>query len=308
MQKVGIIGAGAMGGLFGALLVEAGHDVRLLDISVEHVNNINQNGLTIESESRTRVVPITATTQPAKMGKVDLAVVFVKSYHTAAAAVAAAAILDKEGCVLTLQNGMGNADTIADAVNKKQVVAGTTSHGATFLSPGRIRHAGIGPTIVGPWDSRGSDKAAEIAGMFTRAGIETSAIDDVRRILWEKLLINVGINAITALTHIKNGEIIDQPATMALSRAAVEEAMAVAATMGIRVREDAVENVFTVARATAANRSSMGQDVDNRRSTEIHAINGAVVVEGGKIGVDTPVNKTLAALVETLQTHYCSGE
>jgi 2-dehydropantoate 2-reductase len=125
--------------------------------------------------------------------------------------------------------------------------------------------------------------------------------------VWHKLLINVGINAITALTGIKNGEILDLDVTRELSRRAVEEAMAVARAKGVPVAEDVVDHVFQVAEATATNRSSMGQDIDNRRLTEISAINGAVVREAKACGVATPVNDTLSALVETLQAHYGKG-
>jgi len=117
-------------------------------------------------------------------------------------------------------------------------------------------------------------------------------------------LVNVGINAITALTGIKNGQLLDLSATQDISRTAVEEAMELARTQGIHIREDAVEHVFEIAKATSPNRSSMGQDVDNKRITEIEAINGFVVREASKIGHKVPVNKTLTALIETLQAHY----
>ena len=146
-----------------------------------------------------------------------------------------------------------------------------------------------------------------MADFFSKAGIETEVAEDVRSIVWGKLLINVGINAITALTGIKNGELLDLEATQALSRAAVEEAAAVAKAQNIAVREDVVAHVLEVARATGANRSSMGQDVDNRRLTEIGAINGVVVKEAERLGMPAPVNQTLTALVETLQAHYRKG-
>ena len=143
-----------------------------------------------------------------------------------------------------------------------------------------------------------------LAAFFTEAGIETEVAADVRSIVWGELLINVGINAITALTGIKNGELLDLEATVDLSRAAVEEAIAVAKAQHIDVRKDVVAHVLEVARATGGNRSSMGQDVDNRRLTEIGAINGVVVKEAERLGMPAPVNRTLTALVETLQAHY----
>jgi 2-dehydropantoate 2-reductase len=305
-MKIAVIGAGAMGSLFGALLAEKGYRVHLVDIWAEQVKAINERGLSIEGQGATRTVRLPATTNPAGLDPVDLAIVFVKSTQTAAAAVTARDLIGTSGVVLTLQNGMGNADAIAEAVSAHQVLAGTTAQGATLLGPGRIHHAGVGPTVIGGWSgtAEGDQKAEQVVEAFAAAGIETSHTQDVRRVVWEKLLVNVGINAITALTNIKNGQILDLTITRDLSRAAVSEAIQVAKACGVTVRADAPEHVLQVARATAANRSSMGQDVDNRRPTEIAAINGAVVAQAKKAGMRAPINETLFALVETLQGHY----
>jgi 2-dehydropantoate 2-reductase len=305
-MKIAVIGAGAMGSLFGALLAEKGHAVHLVDIWKEHVHAVNANGLSIEGQKGVRTVALKAFSDPKDIADIDLALIFVKAAQTKAAAKSARDIIGQNGSVLTLQNGMGNADAITNVVAEDRVLAGTTAHGATLLDPGHIRHAGVGPTVLGAWSPSpdGDRNAAAVAAAFNAAGIETSVAPDVRQVVWEKLLVNVGINAITALTGIKNGELIDLPITRRLSRAAVEEAMQVAEARGVIVREDAPEHVLQVARATAANRSSMGQDVDNQRITEIAAINGAVVAEAAKVGIQVPVNQTLFALVETLQAHY----
>ena len=130
------------------------------------------------------------------------------------------------------------------------------------------------------WAGGDATHAHVIAEVFNESGIRTEVVEDVRRVVWDKLLVNVGINAITALTGIKNGQILDLEVTKKLSQAAVEETMAVARAQGVKVRDDAVEHVLTVAKATGPNRSSMGQDVNNRRQTGIGAINGVVVREG----------------------------
>lgn len=303
-MKIAVIGAGAMGSLFGGLLAESGAEVWLFDIRTEQIAAINQNGLNIEKDGHFRHVHIKATTDPDLIEKADLAIVFVKSPQTRPAADIAGKLVGSEGLVLTLQNGMGNADIIAETVARDRIVAGTTSHGATLLAPGRIRHAGTGATIIGMWAGKNLGHADRVARVMTRAGIETEVVQNVQSVIWNKLLINVGINAVTALTAIKNGQILDLEITRNLSRAAVEEAMSVARAQGIQVDEDAVEHVFQVAKATGANRSSMGQDVDNKRLTEIDAINGAVVRIAEKLGLKVPVNLTLTALVETLQHHF----
>jgi 2-dehydropantoate 2-reductase len=150
----------------------------------------------------------------------------------------------------------------------------------------------------------GYARAQQFADDFTRAGIKTDAVKDVREVVWHKLFINIGINAITALTGIKNGQILDLEVTQELSRHAVAEAIGVARALGITVRKKIVAQVFEIADATAVNRSSMGQDVDNHRQTEISAINGFIVREAKKLGLKAPVNETLTALVETMQYHY----
>jgi len=302
--KIVVIGAGAMGSLFGALLAESGEDVWLYDIWEEHVKAINEKGLGLELDDKTRSVSVNATADKRLIGKTDLAIIFVKSTQTGDAAKTASEFMCNNGFVLTLQNGMGNADIIGEVIEPDRIIAGTTSHGATILRPGSIRHAGTGPTVIGMWSGIQKTGIQKIADAFNKAGIITETVDNVRNVIWAKLLVNVGINAITALTGIKNGRILDLSATKELSRAAVKEAMEVARAQGVKVAGNTVEHVFKVAEATSANRSSMGQDVDNRRQTEISAINGAVVKEAEKLGINVPVNKTLTALVETMQAHY----
>jgi len=303
-MKIAVIGAGAMGSLFGALLTEAGQQVTLLDVRRDHVDAVNTDGLIVEKEETRRRVRIRATQDADSIGSTDLCIVFVKSTQTAAVAQTVTRLAGPSARVLTLQNGMGNAEALAEAVDPARIIAGTTSHGATFLGPGAIRHAGSGDTVLGPWSEQGMTGAKAVAEVFDKAGIATRVEARVRSVMWAKLFINVGINAITALTGIKNGQLLDLEQTRRLSRDAVEEAMAVAAARGIAIEGDPVQKVFQVAEATGANRSSMGQDVDSRRATEIGAINGFIVREAQRAGVPAPVNRTLSALMETLQAHY----
>jgi 2-dehydropantoate 2-reductase len=305
-MKIAVVGAGAMGSLFGAMLAEAGNEVWLYDVWVEHVKTINKDGLRIEREGQTRTLSIEATTDPEQIGQAELVIIFVKSTHTASAAETARKLVGSDGVMMTLQNGMGNADILSEFIDPERVLAGTTSHGATLLGPGSIRHAGVGATTIGAWaeTEQGRERARKLSDFFTKIGIQTEAVDDVRSVLWNKLLINIGINAITALTATKNGQILDLEITRDLSRNAVEEAMKIARKMNIKVREDAVDHVCEVAEATAVNRSSMGQDVDNKRQTEIGTINGFIVREAKRLGMQVPVNETLTALVESLQFHY----
>jgi 2-dehydropantoate 2-reductase len=305
-MKIAVVGAGAMGSLFGAMLAEAGNEVWLYDVWLKHMQTINQDGLRIEREGKSRAVKIKATADPQQIGEAELVIIFVKSSQTKSAAETALNLAGSDGAVMTLQNGMGNADVIAGFIEPERILAGTTSHGATLLGPGSIRHAGTGPTTIGAWSQTegGLQRAGQLAEFFNRAGIKTESVADVRSVVWNKLLINIGINAISALTNIKNGQILDLEITRELSRNAVAEAMNVARVENIKVQDDALDRVFKVAAATALNRSSMGQDVDSRRQTEIAAINGFIVREAKRLGLEAPVNFALTALVQTLEHHY----
>ena len=295
-----------MGSLFGGLLAEAGHDVWLCDIREDHVQAVIQNGLMIEHETKARHIRLNAVTDPKKIGESELVLIFVKSTQTESAAKAACQLSGDDGFVITLQNGMGNAETIAEYITPDRILVGTTAHGATMLGAGKIRYAGKGPTIMGMWvDGEKEYKIARLnAAVLTQAGIETTAVEDVRAVIWDKLLVNVGINAITALSGITNGQILDLASTRELSHSAVQEAVTVARTQGIEIREDPMAHVFQVAVATAPNRSSMGQDVDHHRPTEIDSINGFVVREAKRLGLSAPVNQALTALVEAMEYHY----
>lgn len=305
-MKVVIIGSGAMGCLFGGLLSEKDQDVYLLDVWQEHVDALNSKGLSLSWKATKRTIRVKATTDPDAVANADLALIFVKHAHTEEAAKIARSILGDSGTILTLQNGMGNAEIIAREIagTKIRVICGTTAQGAMLLGPGQIQHSGIGPTVIGAWDAESGSVEEEIAALFSHCAIETSTAAHIVPILWNKLFANVGINAVTALTNIRNGELLDQEPTKKLVASAVKEALRVASALGIEVAEQALDNVFAIAEATGPNRSSMGQDVDACRQTEIDAINGYIVDRGEELGIEVPVNLCLLRLIKTLQSHY----
>jgi len=235
---------------------------------------------------------------------VDLLVVVVKAYATADAlrwAVGAGAV-GPDTVALTLQNGLGNAEVLAAALGPERVLAGTTAQGATLLAPGQVRHGGEGPTHIAPWVPGGpaAARADAVAALFTQAGLPTSVAPDPRPLLWAKLCVNCGINALTAILRVPNGGLLERPEARRLMELAAAEAGAVAAAEGVVLPADPVERTVAVARATGANRSSMLQDVERGRRTEVDAINGAVANRGRTAGVPTPVNAVLADLVLAL--------
>ena len=305
-MKIVIIGAGAMGSVYGGFLAEADNDVYFLDIYKEHVDNINKNGLWVEGTSGDRYIKnIKATTDPEEVGIVDLAIVFVKSTITQIAINQNKAVIGENTVVLTLQNGLGNIEKLETVVDKKQIIAGTTSHGANLLGPGRVKHAGHGDTIIGELDGSITDRIKEIADVFKAAKLYPVKIsDNVMGLIWDKLLTNIGINAMTALTGLKNGEILNYPESEWIAVEAVKEGQRVSEIMGIKLNfEDPVEHFKEVSKNTGENISSMCSDVLNKRRTEIDNMNGAIVRLGEQYGVDTPINKVLTQMVLLKEIH-----
>src|SRR4030043_2396362 len=247
-----IVGAGAMGSLFGGVLSLSGEEVWLVDIWKENVDAIRSKGLVIEEKGKTQTISVNATPDIASIGKADLILYFVKTYHTEKA-VSDSLVLEKEDTVfLTLQNGLGNEETICKQVDRKKVLLGVTGQGATLLGPGHIRHAGWGKTYVGELDGKTSDRVNQIVQMFRKAGIETEVSSKIHNLVWEKLFVNVGLNALAALLGLKNGQLLDYPETLRLMEALVSEAIAVARKKGILIEGNQIQKPKTVARAQEA--------------------------------------------------------
>jgi 2-dehydropantoate 2-reductase len=303
-MKTVIMGAGAMGSLFGGLLALSGEEVWLVDIREDHIQAMVSKGLMLEEGGKTQAIPVHATKEVASIGKADLILFFVKTYHTEKA-VSDALVLQKEETVfLTLQNGLGNEEAICKRVDSGKVILGVTNHGATFLGPGRIRHAGWGKTYMGELDGKETPRVTRIAQLFTKAGVETEVSSNIQSLVWNKLFINVGINPVAALTGLKNGQLLDYAETLRLMETLVTEAVAVARIKGIPIEGNPVEKVKAVAEATRENRCSMGQDFDNRRKTEIDAINGAVVREAERLGIAVPYNRMITDLIKVIEKNF----
>jgi 2-dehydropantoate 2-reductase len=302
-MKISIIGSGAMGSLFGGRLSLAGQDVVLYDVYREHVEKITASGLAIE-DAATGAVTVAhpgASADPRAVEGSDVLVIFVKSTTTEQAAAQFVPFAKKDAIVLTLQNGLGNEEIIRRHFGRERTAAGVTSQGATFLGPGRIRHAGKGPTHVSMADGR-NEKLRPLADALTAAGFEMHVEKDVASLVWSKLIINVGINALTAITNQTNGKLVESEETKAVMADLVAEAVAVAKAKGIALTyDDPLATVFEVSRKTGANRSSMLQDFDRNRLTEIDFMNGAIVREAVGAGIATPVNATITRLIKAME-------
>ncbi len=306
-MRIVIIGAGAMGSLFGAFLSSAA-EVCLVDPYEDHVRAISEMGLTVEEiDGTTRNCRLSAVTESGEIQPgFELAIIFTKSYLTESAARTAVPLLGDKGKVLTLQNGVGNRETIARVLGQGRAMAGVTSHGGTLLGPGRIRHGGEGPTHIG-----GSGENIEaMVDVFRAAGIETHLCEDLDSLIWGKLIINVGINALAGVLRVPNGVLGTAPECEPIIAGAVAEATAVAEALGIRLPyENSLAHVKTVCEKTAANRASMLQDILRGARTEVDVINGAVVREGRAVGIPTPVNRFLWETIQALEatfSHRCN--
>ena len=300
--RIAIVGPGALGCLFGGLLALAGHDVRMLARRPEHAEYIEREGLVIEHEGPERRAAVHADTDPARVGPVDVAIVLVKATDTAGAAPSLPALLSADGAAVSLQNGLGNVEALAAVLGPERVLGGVTSQGATLLGPGRVRHAGFGPTTLAEAAGGLTERAERIAAVLDAAGIPARAADAVGPLVWGKLIANAAINPLGALLGCQNGVLVERPSSASLFDGLAAEAGAVAGALGVTLPfPDPVEHARSVARVTYANRNSMLQDVEAGRRTEVDAINGAVARLGAEHGVPTPLNATLAALIRALQ-------
>jgi 2-dehydropantoate 2-reductase len=302
-MKISMIGSGAMGSLFGGKLSLAGHEVVLYDVYREHVEKVARDGLAIEDAATGAVTTShpRASADPGAVTGSHILVFFVKSTATEQAAAQFAAFAGTDTVALTLQNGLGNEGIIRGFFGPERTAAGVTSQGATFLGPGRIRHAGKGPTHIAMSDGK-NEKLAALAEALGSAGFETHVEKDVAALVWSKLVINVGINALTAINGQPNGKLLESEEAKAVMADLVAEAVAVAEAGGVRIAyDDPLAAVYDVAGRTGANRSSMLQDFDKGRETEIDFMNGAIVREAASRGLDVPVNLTITRLIKMLE-------
>lgn len=301
-MKITIVGSGAIGGLFGSFLHKSGEDVTLVDIWEDHIKAIQTSGLTITHPHGDEVVKVKATANIEEAGMADLIIIAVKSYDNEQAARDCQRIINPDTIVMTVQNGVGNVDTIGAVLGRSRIIAGTCAFGCTVLGPGKIKPSPTGSLSVGELDGRVTSRLKKVVETFTKAGIEMHISRNVDSLIWTKLMVNVGINALTAVTMLTNGQLLEYEETRALQAMVVYEGAAVAKAKGIEfMAADILEHVREIARSTYDNKSSMRQDIERGAKTEVGSINGAIVREGRKAGTPTPVNETLTLLVSVIE-------
>ena len=310
-MKIGFLGCGAIGSIYAGYLSNK-HDVYIVDTSQKVVDAVRAHGILIDecvpgagNGETISCRPALITTDPAEVGTVDLLIVFVRYMYLEAACRNALPMIGKDTIVMTLQNGIGNYDEIAKVVPEDQIVIGNTSHGSTGIAPGHVRHMGIGVTYIGSLKAPIA-KAYKAAEALTAAGFETVVReDDVMAVIWHKAFANVAINAITALLGETNSLISSNEYARKAAGLLVNEAIDVAIAGGCQIdREAELKHAFDVAESTAANKSSMLQDVEGKRQTEIMIINGAVSKIGREHNIPTPYNDMIVQLILAKESLY----
>jgi 2-dehydropantoate 2-reductase len=286
-----------MGSLFAAHL-SAAAEVIMVGTWQEQLQAVGQRGLTLEGlDGREGQHRVAASDRAEDAWPADLALLLVKGWQTPAASSLVQKSLASDGLAITLQNGLGNLEILAAQIGSDRAVQGVTSEGATLLGPGKVRHAGRGHTYFAAGQAT-RERLEATAALFLEAGFAASVVDDAQGLIWGKLAVNAAINPLTALLQVPNGRLPQHRLTLDIMSNAAQEVAAVARRLGISLPfENTAEQAITVARATAANRSSMAQDVARGTPTEIEQINGAVVRHGRSVGLPTPINEALLQLV-----------
>lgn len=304
-MKIGIIGAGAMGCLYASMLSEK-NDVKLFDVSEKAVSAINEHGIIMTSKENKekKAYRVSAYFSGKFDEKLDLIIVFVKDTATKAALESNADLIKEDTLLLSLQNGLGNFEIMEEFADKSRILLGTTKHNCVTLSFGEIYHSGAGITHIG--SPIGNNEAAKkISDMFNESGIETEACTDVKKLLWQKLFINMTINSVTALLDSHISVIADSAGASSAAKKLIDEAVSVAKADGEEFDNEKVyKDVIETARRLGTGKASMCQDMENKRKTEIDFINGAVVKLGRKYGIETPFHSLIVDLIHAKESLF----
>ena len=303
-MRICVLGAGALGSALGGTLAEAGHAVTLITRNRAHVDAIRTRGLMLRADGIDRIVAVAAAIDTLGMAPVDLVIVLVKSLDTAAAMQAAKRIVGPETLVISLQNGLGQEEVLARIVGRAHVLAGKTYTGGVMLAPGHVICGTRGKeTIIGEIDGSTSARAVALAKAFNEAGLETILSPNILGAMWDKLLVNVATGAVAGITELTYGELYTIPEIETTAIAAVAEAMAVAKAGGIALQTSDPRAPWVKAAAGLPPefKTSMLQSLEKGALTEIDFINGSVVRAGERLGIATPVNSTLVALMKGVE-------
>lgn len=299
-MKIAIIGVGAMGSVYAALLSSGGHEVWAIDPWQEHIDAIRLNGLRVEGASGDRTVRINATTDPAEVRAADLVIIATKDHGVVDAAHAALQVAKDDAPILTIQNGLGSADKVAGIVGSKRIMMGVVGgFGASILAPGHAHHNGMEFLRLGEMDGGLTPRLEAVAEAWRSGGFKVLTFDDIHKMVWEKLICNVTYSGTCTMTGLRIGEVQASPHAWSVASACANEAYQVARAKGIALDfDDPVAYVRAFGQKIPGARPSMLLDHLAGRRAEIDNINGAIPREGAKVGIATPVNSIVVALLK----------
>jgi 2-dehydropantoate 2-reductase len=289
--RVAVLGAGAVGCFYGGMLARAGHQVTLIGRPV-HVEVFRKSGLRFEGLQFDEQVPVEASTEAFAVRGARLVLFCVKSTDTEQAAAQIAPHLDADAIVVNLQNGVDNADRIQARVSRP-VVTAAVYVASEMKGPGHLKHHGRGDIVIGPHE--------QVKAWFESAGVRTVVSDNIAGELWAKLVVNCAYNALSAITQLPYGRMIEGPGIRETMRDLVEETLAVAKASGVSMATDMLARTYRIAEAMPTQYSSTAQDLARGKPTEIDHLNGYVVRRGQELGIATPANRALHALVKLLE-------
>ena len=306
MMKIAIIGAGAMGSLFGGKMAAAA-DVCLYDVNKAHIDAVKEKGLLMSQGDKETYVKMRATTDPKEIGIVDVALFFTKYTFMHSAAKDALNCIGPDTIVITLQNGLGCPDLLKEYVSEDQICYGLTSYTSDFKGPGHIELTTT--SSVGTWfwplNGKVTEKQKELERTMCDAGFDVTITKDVNKMIWRKLIINCNYNPLAGLTQMSTGDLFYNPNTYEIIKNVCFEICDVAQAKGIDLpREEGLAYLKHIADSVYDHVASMGLDVANKRMTEITVLNEAVAAEGARLGVPTPTVKMLANLIRALESQY----
>lgn len=298
-MRIAILGAGAMGSIFGAGLSSGGVETLLLDVNTALVDALNGEGIVIRSANGERNVRIPATTDPQGERPVDVLVVFVKAWASDAAMALAAPLIGPQTKVLSLQNGWGNGEILARHVPVERIFLGVTYHSGAISAPRIVDHTATGTTYLGPYRHRDMQAAERIATAFNGVGLPTETSATIEARIWRKLVLNLAANPVAALTGLRSDGLLAQPDIGRLMEGIARESVAVANAEGYAF--DAGETIAYIRKSlelAGTSLASMRQDVSAGRPTEIEVITGAVVRAADRHGIDVPLNRVIYTLIK----------
>lgn len=303
-MRICMLGAGALGCAIGGVLARGGSDVVFVDRHQAHVDAIKAKGLTLRCDDGEQVVRVEAHTQCLGLPPVDLIIVLVKSAATRAAIESACPLLGENTLVMSIQNGLGHEEILAEVVGRERVLAAKTYVGGVFLEPGHVASGYKGKqTYIGELDGRLTPRLQAVVDEFQRAGLQATASANIYGTMWDKLLVNVATGAVCAITRLPYGWLYQVPEIEATALAAVGEGIAVAKANGITLASEAPKYFWELAAAglPAEFKTSMLQSLEKGEITEVDFINGSVLRWGERSGIATPVNRTLLAMVKGIE-------